>query len=302
MVVAVYIALCLIWSSTWLAIKYVIDDVPPVTGAAVRFWLASFLFLGFHAVRRIDFPRDWPTRLAIVAWGCPQIGVSYAAVYWAEQHISSGMTALMFATFPFFVAVFSARLIEGEGWTRAKLLGLISGLTGVGIVCFDQWRIASTTAALAVIGVVFATMVCGLSVVYIKRNYSKCDTFALTALQMLGGAIALTVFAFAVESPTAAQWTPRSFGATVYLAVFGSAVAFFGYYWLLKRIEGTTVATITFVTPVLALVLGWLALDESISLSTLFGGVLVLSGVRSVARADKEIAEPNRLQPAGESV
>lgn len=296
--VAVYIALCLIWSSTWLAIKYVIQDVSPLTGAAARFWIAVLIFLGVHLWRRISFPPDWRTRLGMVAWGFPQIGLGYALVYWAEQHISSGMTALLFAAFPFWVAAFSARLIKDETWSIGKFVGLVLGAIGVGVVCIDPECMASPSAPIAVAGILLATLTCGLGIVCIKRYYGKCDTAALTALQMLGGAVALTVAAFVVETPTDVSWTTQSIVATAYLAIFGSAVAFFGYFWLLKRVESTVVATITFVTPVIAIFWGWLLLDEPVSRWLIIGGVLVLVGVRTVVRSGPGSATHQSARPA----
>lgn len=257
--------------------------------------MAVLIYVGVHVFRRIKFPPDWRTRVAIVAWGVPQIGVSYAVVYWAEQHISSGMTSLLFATFPFWVAAFSARLVEGEGWSTGKFVGLVCGTAGVGVVFVDQFRIVSAPAAIAVVSVVLATLVCGFSIVCIKRFYNDQNAAALTALQMLGGAMSLTVAALVFESPFDEVWTPSSLAATVYLAVFGSALAFFGYYWLLKRVEGTVAATITFVTPVLALFWGWWVRDESVTPSLLIGGCLVLIGVRAVVRSGRKA--PTRIPP-----
>lgn len=292
MIVAVYIGLCFIWGSTWLAITYVIDDMPSCTSAAARFWVATSVYLAVHAFRRIQFPADWRTRLGMVAWGAPQIGVSYSLVYWAEGHISSGLTAVLFATFPFFVAGFSAWLIEGEVWTKAKFIGLVCGLLGVCIVFADQLRVESRAAPVAVAAVVTAAFSCGASIVWIKRRYMHCDTVALTASQLLGGSMTLTVMAFLLESPLSAPWTPKAILATIYLAIFGSAIAFFGYYWLLKRIDGTAVATIQFVTPVLAVLLGWLVRDETITPWLLIGGGLVFAGVRLVLRSQAARTEP----------
>ena len=253
--------------------------------------VATGLYLVVHAFRRIRFPADWRTRLGMVAWGAPQIGIAYSLVYWAEGHISSGLTAVLFATFPFFVAGFSAWLIEGEGWTKAKFIGLVFGLLGVSIVFMDQLGADLRTAPIAVMAVVTAAFSCGASVVWIKRLYMHCDTVALTASQLLGGSITLTAAALVFESPLSAPWTPKAILATLYLAVFGSAVAFFGYYWLLKRIAGTAVATINFVTPVLALLLGWLVRDELITPWLLIGGGLVVTGVCLVVRPQRERPE-----------
>lgn len=296
MVILVYIALCLIWSTTWLAIKYAIADVQPLTAAAARFWIAALFFLLLHCVRPIRFPKDWPTRFAIMAWGCAQIGISYALVYWSERYIASGMTAVLFATFPFFVAVTSARIIKDEHWTTAKVIGLACGLLGVAVVFVDEIRVGSTLGAVAVCAVVVASAVGGISVTYIKRDFHNIDTVALTTLQMVGGAVSLSLAAVAFETPQLADWTTSALVATLYLALVGSAAAFLGYYWLLMRIDSTTLASFAFITPVLALIWGWLFLSESVTRSVAVGGALVLAGVWSVARSGRRASPQTAAQ------
>ena len=302
MPLAVYIILCLIWSSTWSAITYVIKDVPPITGAAARFWLAAMIFFAVHLIRPIRFPSSWRVRLALLAWGVPQIAVSYAVVYWSELHISTGMTALLFATYPFFVAMFSARWLAGEAWNFGKLLGLVCGIVGVGLVFLESLKLSSELAPYAATGVVISAFACGISIVMIKRHYINVDTIALTSLQMTGGAIALTIVAFAIEQPLRASWTTSSLLATGYLAVFGSAIAFLGYYWLVKKFDTTIGATITFVTPPLAIFWGWLFLDEKVSAWVLLGAVFVLLGIRSVLTGARSARYRGRSGPLAESV
>jgi len=279
----------------WQIIARVIDQGSRLS--AVR--LAAAIYLSLHAIRRISFPRDWRTRLGMIALGVPQITVSYSFVYWAERYISSGMAALLFATFPLWVATFSARWLAGERWTPGKFIGLVCGIVGVAVVSFRPAKAAIATGGagasnlptLATIGVLFGSFVCGLSIVWIKRLYGRHDAVALTASQMFGGAIGLTAAAFVLEKPLSAEWTPNAIAATVYLAVFGSALAFFGYYWLLQRVEGTLVATINFVTPVLTIFFGWLVLHEPLSGNLFVGGALVIAGVWSVVGSAKR----NRL-------
>ncbi len=296
MVVAVFILLCLIWSSTWLGIKYAIQDVTPVTAAAARFLLAAGIYLTFHVVRGIRFPRSRRMCLAIALMGVPHICIPYALTYWAEQHITSGMTSVLFATFPFVVAGVSAWMVAGEAWTRQKAIGLVCGFIGVAVVFREQLGVESDKAAVAVLAVLGATLSGGSSIAMIKRWFNREDTVALTALQMIGAAVSLTLLAFAVEHPLDVTWTATAFVATCYLAIFGSAIAFFGYYWLLKRIEGTAAASITFVTPVVALILGWIFQDERITPSLIVGAALVLIGVRFVMRSP---SRPSRKPSAG---
>jgi drug/metabolite transporter (DMT)-like permease len=242
----------------------------------------------------------------MIIFGVPQFTVSYAVVYWAEQHISSGMTSVLFAAFPFWVAGFSAWLLKSETWTSRKFVGLVCGILGVGTVLMNPAPAAhaagaevasnGSEAVLAVWALLATTAICGISITWVKRLYHDQDTFALTSMQLLGGALGLSVVALILEDPLSVRWTVQSALATVYLAVFGSVLAFLGYYWLLKRIEGTMVATVTFVTPILALLLGWLVRGETITWWLLVGSLLVLIGLRSVAISGRKVPAAARLE------
>ncbi|NOT00198.1 MAG: DMT family transporter [Phycisphaerales bacterium] len=295
MVAAVFIALCLIWSSTWVVIVYATDGVPPCTSAAVRFWIASALLMVVHLFRPIAFPRDWRTRLGILGLGVPHIGISYALVYWAEQHISSGLTAVVYLTYPCFVAAYSAWLFTQERWTAGKVAGLVFGIVGVCVVSFDENMVRGSVAIMGVLAALLSSAISSFVVVAIKRWYAHHDSVAITVLQLLAGAITLTVFALLLEFDEKTDWKPRVVAATLYLAIFGSAIAFFGFYWLLKRVESTVASMITFVFPPLAVGWGWLLKNEPVTKNLFVGGALVLIGVWLVVRASARASAAKRV-------
>lgn len=288
--IAVYLGLCVIWGSTWLGIKYVVADVPPLTGLAVRFWVAVAVLGLYYAVRGRAVPVTARQAVAILAINAPPASLSYFLVYWAEGFIPSGLTSVVFATFPFFVAALSAVLLPNEPWTARKTLGLLCGIAGVGLIYYDQLRVSSAREAVAVVAVLGSALVSGLSVVVIKRWFQGVDAVALTATQLLGCAVLLTVVAGLLEAPLDVRWTRSAALATLYLGVIGTALAFFGYYWLLQRVPGTTVATLTFVTPFVAVLLGWLVADEALSAWLVAGGFLVLTGVGFVVKPGRPVS------------
>lgn len=272
-----------------MVIIYATEGVPLCTSAAVRFWIATALLMVVHLFRPIAFPRDWRTRLGILGLGVPHIGISYALVYWAEQHISSGLTAVIYVTYPCFVAAYSAWLFAQERWTVLKAAGLVLGIAGVCVVSFDENIVRGSVAIMGVLAALLSSAISSFVVVAIKRWYAHHDSVAITVLQLLAGAITLTLLALTFERGRTAEWTARVVAATLYLAVFGSAVAFFGFYWLLKRVESTVASMITFVFPPLAVVWGWLLKDEPVTKNLFVGGALVLMGVGLVVRSSTRV-------------
>jgi drug/metabolite transporter (DMT)-like permease len=282
-----------------VVIRYATDGVPLCTSAAVRFWIATGLLMIVHLFRPIAFPRDWRTRLGILGLGVPHIGISYALVYWAEQHISSGLTAVIYVTYPCFVGAYSAWLFAQERWTVGKIAGLAFGIAGVCVVSFDENIVRGSVAIMGVLAALLSSAISSFVVVAIKRWYAHHDSVAITVLQLLAGAITLTVFAVLFEAGRSATWTARVVAATLYLAVFGSAAAFFAFYWMLKRVESTVASMITFVFPPLAVVWGWLLKNEPVTKNLFVGGALVLIGVRLVVRASARASAAKRASDIG---
>ncbi len=283
--VAGFVVLTLVWGTTWAAIRVGLAGVPPFTGVALRFSLAGALL--FFIARRLGVPLGRGGRREWLLWlsnGVLSFCVSYAVVYWSEQYIPSGLAAVLFATHPLFVAALAHFVLPGERLTAPAVAGLAFGFAGVALIFSDDLRLLGggqvRTAALVMLLSPLASAVSG---VLIKRWGSGVHPLSLGAVPMLLCAVVLTPVALVVERDLPIVLDARSLGALVYLAVFGSALTFTVYYWILARVSATFVALSSYLIPIVAVAVGVLLFDEPLRPRLLAGSALVLAGVGLVS-------------------
>jgi drug/metabolite transporter (DMT)-like permease len=282
---AAFILLTLIWGSTWAVIRLGLEGIPPLTGVALRFAIAGAILLAL--VFRLGVRFTW-SREEIGLWamnGLLSFSASYTIVYWAEQHIPSGLAALLFATYPLFVAVLAHFFLPGErlGWSAT--VGILLGFAGVGVIFSDDLQLLGGANVREVSLVMLVSpIVSAVATIAVKRWGAGIHPLSLTAVPMLLTAGVVGTLAFVFERHARVVFDLRSVGALLYLAVFGSAVTFTIYYWMLARARATQVALIAYTIPIVAVAVGALLFQEPIRARVLVGGALVLLGVAIVTR------------------
>jgi drug/metabolite transporter (DMT)-like permease len=213
--------------------------------------------------------------------GVFQISVPYALVFWGEQYISSGLSAVLFATLPFFVIIFANMMVD-ERLTKVKIVGIIASF--LGLVAIFSRDIALTQGAthsslfggLAVVGSAASG---ALGNVVGKRYAHEIDPAANVLVQSLVGTLALSSLGLLTEQNSVLNFTPISIFIILYLGIVGSALPFVGLYWLLKRTTATNVSLLAFITPIVALILGWMVLGEVPDPNVGLGAGLILAGI-----------------------
>jgi drug/metabolite transporter (DMT)-like permease len=280
---AMYVFLCAVWGSTWLVIKIGLRDLPPLWFGGIRMALACALIAPFAIARRGGATARG--RTARIFWsGALQIGVNYACIFLAEERIDSGLSALLFATFPIFVGVFGHLHLPDEPFTRRAMLSALLGLAGVAVVQGRALVDAVATAesrSLAVGGALILASAASAAYANIinKKHLPRVSNFRNVWGQTLAGSTALLLAAAAFERGVPSRWTPSAIGAVLYLAIIGTALPFVGLFWLLRRVPVAIIGTIPVVDTVIAVVLGSLVLGEAVSPRILGGGALILFGV-----------------------
>jgi drug/metabolite transporter (DMT)-like permease len=278
--VVAFVALCLIWGSTWLAIKLGLRDLPPINFAGVRFALAALILFAIAAGRGLRLPwaaRDW----RLLLWtGMLSITVNYALVFWAELHISSGLAAVLNATIPLFGLPLAHRMLAAEPMTPHKVGGVVLGVLGMAIVFGSELGGNRPMAAWASAGVLVASLAGAQAGVLVKARGTHLDPAVLAGVQMAFGSLPLLAGGALVEgNPLRLEWTPAAVASLAYLTVVGSVVAFLTYYWLIRHTEVTRVLLIPLITPLVAVGLGYVFLDERVTWGTALGGAAILGGV-----------------------
>src|SRR5689334_4224905 len=223
----IWLLLCGIWGSTWLFIKLGLADLPPLTFAGIRFVIACAIICLVISVRRIPLPkqrRDW---LLLLVTGVLSFSVNYGLIFWAEQHISPGLAALLQATTPAFGLVIAHLHLPAERMTWAKIVGVVLGVFGVGVVFSNQLSIAGGRALAGCVAVVASSVFVAYSNVLIKAHGKKLEPSILAAGQMFFGLIPLLLIGITFEgNPFRFRWTPLALVSLFYLALVGSVIAF----------------------------------------------------------------------------
>lgn len=272
--------LCLIWGATWLAIKIGLEDSPPFLSAGFRFLLSCIILSGIVYLRKLKLPTK--NILPILIPGFFTYFLSYSFVYWGEQHIGSGLAAVLFSTLPFFVAIFAHLLLDNEKLSWIKFFSLTIGFAGILVIFSDSLQIASTKSSLGIFALLGSAICTAFSGVLTKKYLHHVDPVIITLYQMAIGTLFLLVVGFSFESLSNFKITIKSIGALLYLVIFGSVIAFITYFWLLKRNQIIKLSLIAFVTPVIALLLGWIIKSEKITVELALGTFLVILGIVSL--------------------
>jgi drug/metabolite transporter (DMT)-like permease len=271
--------LCLIWGTTWKVIQIGLRGIPPFTGVSARFLLAGVLLWALARARGVVLGRSARERALWVVNGVLSFGVSYGVVYWSEQWVPSGLAAILFATYPLLVAVLAHFVLPAEALTRRDVVGVLLGFGGVGLIYSEDLSLlGGPQVALAAAVMLASPVASAASSVAIKRWGAGVHPWSLSSVPMILAGVALGGVALAAESDRTVALDPVSVTALLYLAIFGSAVTFSVYYWLLARLPVKRLALIAYVIPIVAVILGTLS-GEPLTWRILLGAALVIGGV-----------------------
>lgn len=281
-----YIALCLIWGSTWLAIRLVVRDVPPFLAAALRFLTAGTLLLLLAWIQRRRWPVGAEQWNAILVLSLSIMAVPYGLLFWAEQHVSSSLTAILYSAMPLFVALVTPMMTHSKVPRRA-VFAMVIAFGGLLSLFLRSDLINGRLALFAGMAVLVSMSLSAWSVVYAKQRLHNVDSVVATGLQLLFGSVVLLWATWAMEAHRQAVWSRTAVIAMAFLTIFGSAAAFVIYYWLLKKMQPYQLSTISLIVPIIALLEGFLA-GERVPLMMVITVIVVLGSVWSVLRAEVE--------------
>jgi drug/metabolite transporter (DMT)-like permease len=279
-----YIALCLIWGTTWLAIRVVVQDVPPLRAAAIRFLIGGALLLAAARVQKRSWPRGERQWQALLVLSVTIMAIPYGLLFWAEQYVASSMAAVLYSAIPLAVALLTPTMM-GRKVPRSAVFALVIAFAGL-VLLFYTGLSTSRSALWAGAGVMTAMLLSAWSIVYAKNRLQEVDSVVATGLQLLFGSAVLFWGTWALEAHRHAHWSRTSLLALAFLTLVGSCVAFVIYYWLLKRMQPYQLSTISLVVPLVAVLAGALIGREPIPLVMLIAMAVVLGSVGSVLRAE----------------
>ncbi len=292
-VVVGYVVITMVWGSTWLVIKIGLETMPPFLSAGIRFVVASLILFLIIRVRRLPIPFTPEAWKTYVALGILAFSVPFALVYWGEQYISSSLSCILFGALPFWVALFSHWFSDTEKMDAYKFAGTIIGFLGIVVIFSPGLSWTGREALGGMAAMLAATMLQAYSLIPVKKHGRAISPFVMNFVGMTMGAVFLLALGLLTERDRPITLNAPALGSILYLAVFGSVVAFVTYYWLLKRVQAVYLSLSSFITPIVAVILGALLLGETLDRTVFIGGFLVLAGI-AVANV-KGLASRTRL-------
>jgi drug/metabolite transporter (DMT)-like permease len=273
----------LIWGTTWLFIKVGLRDLPPFSFAGIRFVIAAAILVVIAAVRRPALPstrRDW---MLIGVTGLLTFTLNYGLLFWGEQRTTSGLAAILQTLIPVFGLMLAHLYLPGERMTAGKVLGVALGMAGVFVIFSNQLTSGESSGVWGSAAILLGAFAAAYSNVLVKARGGHLDVSILAAGQMIFGLVPLLLTGAILEgSPFSFNWSVQAIVSVLYLAVVGSAAAFMMFYWLVRNMDVTKTMLISLVTPLMAVLLGMVILNEQLNWRIVIGGAGILAGIAVV--------------------
>ncbi len=270
--------LSLIWGSTWLVIAEGLRDLPPLTSAGLRFSLAFCVMLVIAPWLARREGGVAPRPMLWITVGCLNFAASYGIVYTTETVLPSGLVSVLWAVFPLMMAG-SGHFFLHERLRRTQVAGFTIGFLGI-LMLFATDLGSFGEAAIPIALLLFVSpLVSAVGQTVVKRSGEATSAALLNRNAMGLGAVLLVTGAILTEHDAPIVWTPSSIGSIVYLALIGTCLTFSLYFWLLRYASASRLSVVAYLTPMIALFLGWLIRDEPLTGTIAVGAALVIGGV-----------------------
>ena len=284
---AAFATVCVVWGTTYLAIRVALETIPPMLMAGVRFTLAGVIMLGIARLRAQALPRDARTLLNLALVGFLMVGVGNLAVVWSELYVPSGMAALLVATAPFWMALVEAFRSGGERLDLRSGAGMLIGFAGVAMLVTPKgaggsWGPMFLLGALAV---QVGSLGWQIGSARSKYQLRHVPLLASAALQMFFGGLIVTAAGLVAGEASRVSVNPRTLAAFAYLTIFGSIIAYSAYVFALAHMRTTHSSLYAYVNPLVAVFLGWLILGEPLTWVSILAMAVILGGVALVQSA-----------------
>lgn len=276
-----FIALCLIWGSTWYFIKISLNaGVPPFFGVGFRFFLSGLLFFLIIFFKKESIPFNRQAIKLYLSFGLLNFALSYGITYWATQYVYSSISSILWGLFPLFTSVMAHFMIpedNNEKLTTNKMLALFVGLIGMIFIGSNQVIDLESQSFFAIMILVGAIMIAAWPSVLYKKHNDVVGPYQMNAVcQVLTGVVMLTLSYILKEDLSPIVWDNQLILASVYLVIFGGVISWGIYFWLYQYLSVTQVTYVAIFPPIVAITLGWIFLNEVLSAKEIIGTMFIL--------------------------
>lgn len=288
-VIAAYILVCLIWGSTWLFIGLGLDSFPPFIGAGFRFTAASVIIFAVMKIKGYPLPFDATAKKLYLSMGFLSFLIPFGLVYWGEQFVPTGLASVLFGVYPFSLTILTFFFLKGEKIGVLKIIGLISGFTGIVVLFSDDFSSSINNEILGMLAIVVSGVLQSFIAVAIKKEGKHLHPVTMNVIPMTIAGVGLIIAGLFLEDVSTVTFDFNGLTSVLFLAFFGSFVSFSTYYWLLKRVNIVLLGMVAFITPIVALILGFIFKNEQLTPTNWLGVAIVLTGIL-VANLESAVA------------
>ncbi len=278
-------AVCIIWGTTYLALRIAVLHFPPFLFTAIRQITAGFLLAGFMFA---FMKTAWPTKQHLIRQaigGFFLISLGNGLVAWSEMHIPSGIAAIICSLMPMVVILINLSINKEEKPTVPIVLGVAIGLTGIVMIFGEHFsEFSKIEYRIGILVTLIAVFSWAAGSIWIKKHNSNSNPFLNAGLQMFFGGVLVLPFSFLFDDLSSVSWSPEATYSMLYLIVFGSIIAYASYSYALRKLPMTIVSLYAYVNPLVAVVLGWIVLDEKLNTKIGLAILITVAGIYIVNR------------------
>jgi drug/metabolite transporter (DMT)-like permease len=272
-----YIAVCIFWGSTYLAIRIGVGELPPMFFAGIRFFFAGSLVLIFAWIKGLQFPKTFIEVRKISTVGILLLFLCNGSMVWAEQEVSSSIASILAAIVPLFMALIEF-IIWGKKIKIKGLVGLLLGFVGVIVLIVSPSNMEKSNLAYIML-VLFATFMWSVGSIYSQSVKTSANTITAIGIQMLSASFLLLFTSLAIGEFSKIHIGFKGIASTIYLIIFGSLIGYSCYIYILKKWPAEKAGTYAYINPMVAVLLGALVLNEPITTKTIISILIILGGV-----------------------
>lgn len=271
--------MCLVWGTTWIVLKTsLVEGTPPIYGVGLRFLLAGAVLWIIFFLKHESLPmtkRAWYIYLQFAIFN---FTIAYALTYWGTQYIYSSVASIIWAGFPLVVGALAHFQLPDERLTLYRIISILLGTVGVVIIVSQGQHLGGERVFIGIPVVVLAVLSSAWPNVHLKKYHDEVNTIQLNAVSQTLAAIALLLLSLILEPNQPMVWSPYNIFAIAYLAIPGSVVTWMIYVWLFSHLSMGQISYVAFFPPLIATIIGWIFLQEVLTLPAIFGSLLVISG------------------------
>jgi len=284
---AAWISVCIVWGTTYLAIRIGVAHIPPMLFAGIRWIVAGIIFVSVLRLSNKKFPKLSDLK-HIAVMGLLMLGFGNGLVVTGEQYISSGLAALLITTVPFWIVGFDSIASKKSVLNKFIALGLLLGLLGVTAIFGDNWRdLLNKDYFIGVLSILGAVVAWSLGSVYSKHKKISIHPLMSAAVQMLVAGIAQTLLGILLGELSEVKFSQEGILSLSYLIIFGSILGYGSYIYAIEHLPLSLVSTYAYINPIIAVLLGWLVLDEKLNLYMILAALLIIAGVMLVKKGSE---------------